>query len=573
MDVLNFREILVKQPFLQITAQRPLETLRVVDKKDAVEYEGQDKASYTVLSQEEMLRQYYPTGHKINNELLYPDIWKQDPDTKKWYLQKITRCSLGFQQVITTKHIIHLTGNDVQFELAEGDKDVNKRELAVGEDINPDLLFKEDEGSRAHLLSLFRQGWLKLGMEMVFYETVRSLMITAECAVVAYRRGKGNAGFRSLSYLNGDKLYPHYDSVSGELTLFARKFYDYDEDGTAITEWVEVWDDKMFYRFKRSTPESSTVIRIKDWFGLNGFEKVLEERHGFDFIPVAYCRNDNGCCWSAAQDTIEKFEEAMSYFFENNKAFAFPILVVSGEGVELKGDANGAVKAISIDSSDGDAHFLDHNDVSASYNTLLTKFYDLIYEQSFTVKPPELKSGDLPGVALKLLYSPAIERAIEDAQILQPLLDKLVYMVKYIWGLHEDCQADLLSLDINAWIEPYVHQNDTELTTNLSQAVQNNILSIRTASERLTKYAKNDEYERITRQMKEKMLLNVAEANLKQTHTVKEDIRKQETLLKFGKGQDVNTGLGGGSGRVRETDENGNHPGENNWDKFNQQRF
>lgn len=574
MDVLNFREVLTKKPFLQITAQRPLMSLQVTDKANATEVEGTDRATYTVLSQEEMLRQYYPTGHKILNDLLYPDIWKQDPDTKRWYQQKITRCALGFQQIITTKHIIHLVGNDVQFELSAQDGN-DRQSDKVPDDANtdPNVLFKTEEDSNTVLLNDFRRGWMKLSMEGVFYEAVRSLMITAECAVVGYMDENGNAGFRSFSFLDDDKLYPHYDSITGELTLFARRFYDYDEDGTAVTEWVEVWDDTKLYRFKRSTPDSSMVTRIKDLFGLNGYEKVSEQRHGFNFIPVAYVRNENGTCWSAAQDTIEKFEEALSYFFENNKAFAFPILVVSGEGVELKGDANGAVKAISIDSSDGDAHFLDHNDVSASYNTLLTKFYDLIYEQSFTVKPPELKSGDLPGVALKLLYSPAIERAIEDAQILQPFLDTLVRMVKYAWGLKEDCLADMMNLGINAWIEPYVHQNDTELTTNLSQAVQNNILSIRTASERLTKYAKNDEYDRIVRQMKEKMMLDVEEANLKSTHATEEAIRKQKAISDMGKGQDINTGGGAGSGRIRETDENGNHPDENNWEKFNQTRF
>lgn len=572
MDVLNFREVLTKKPFLQITSERPLESQRVVDKATAIEYDNTDKATYTVLSQDEMLRQYYPSGHKINNELLYPDIWKQDPDTKKWYMQKITRCALAFQQVITTKHIIHLIGNDVQFELSDDDN-ASKEDASIEKPADMEgNLFDLGDNADIHLLTIFKKGWLSLDMEMRMYESVRSFMITSECAVVGYF-DHGQPSFRALSYLNGDKLYPHYDSITGKLTLFARRYNDYDEDGNAMTEWVEVWDEKYFYRFKRSSPETSTVAKIKEFFGLNGFSLVSEPtEHKFNTVPVAYCRNDEGPCWLSAQDTIEKFEEALSYFFENNKAFAFPILVVTGEGVELQGDTNGAVKAISIDSSDGDAHFLDHNDVSASYNTLLTKFYDLIYEQSFTVKPPELKSGDLPGVALKLLYSPAIERAIQDAQRLKPFLDTLVYLVKFSWGLKENCQADLLNLGINSWIEPYVHQNDTELTTNLSMAVQNNILSIRTASERLSKYAKNDEYERIVRQMKEKMLLEVEKSNLITTHAADEEIRKSEIISNNG-GQDVNTGYGGGNGHVRETDENGNHPDENNWEKFNQQRF
>lgn len=29
---------------------------------------------------------------------------------------------------------------------------------------------------------------------------------------------------------------------------------------------------------------------------------------------------------------------------------------------------------------------------------------------SFVVMPPEVKSGDLPGVAIKLIYSPSLEK-------------------------------------------------------------------------------------------------------------------------------------------------------------------
>lgn len=558
MDVLNIREILTKKPFFTISSTRNVMSMTpVTDKHNTVDKEN-DKALYYILSQEEMLRQYYPSGHKINNELLFPDIWKKDPETNKWYKQSITRCALAFQQIITTKHIIHIVGNDVQFELSEDEKSSQKDGLD-GE-LEASIELQDDDSTK--LLSIFKSGWIDLDMEIRFYEAVRSYMITADCAIVGFIQKDGTPSFRTFSFLNDDKLYPHINSITGEMELFARKYYDYDDEGEAVTEWVEVWDDTYIYRCKHSLKPTNVTSFIKTIFGLNGFEIVEQVRHGFTFCPVAYARNEDGPCWSAGQQTIENFEEALSYFFENNKAFAFPILLLSGDGIELHGDMNGSVKSISIDSSDGDAHFLENNDISASYNTLLTKFYDLIYEQTFTVKPPELKSGDLPGVALKLLYSPAIECAICDAQKLQPFLNKLVKMVKFSWGLKKECQADLMKLGINAWIEPYVHQNDSELVTNLATAVQNNIISCKTASERLSKYTKNDEFERILKQLKFKMQMNVEEANLKATHSTNERIREEKIKSKM-TGQDINTG--GGKRHINETDENGNREGENNW--------
>lgn len=566
MDVLNIREILTKKPFFTISSTRNVMSMTpVTDKHNTVDKDN-DKALYYILSQEEMLRQYYPSGHKINNELLFPDIWKKDPETNKWYKQSITRCALAFQQIITTKHIIHIVGNDVQFELSEDEKSSQKDGLD-GE-LEASIELQDDDSTK--LLSIFKSGWIDLDMEIRFYEAVRSYMITADCAIVGFIQKDGTPSFRTFSFLNDDKLYPHINSITGEMELFARKYYDYDDEGEAVTEWVEVWDDTYIYRCKHSLKPKNVTSFIKTIFGLNGFEIVEQVRHGFPFCPVAYARNEDGPCWAAGQQTIENFEEALSYFFENNKAFAFPILLLSGDGIELHGDMNGSVKSISIDSSDGDAHFLENNDISASYNTLLTKFYDLIYEQTFTVKPPELKSGDLPGVALKLLYSPAIECAICDAQKLQPFLNKLVKMVKFSWGLKKECQADLMKLGINAWIEPYVHQNDSELVTNLATAVQNNIISCKTASERLSKYTKNDEFERILKQLKFKMQMNVEEANLKATHSTNERIREEKIKSKM-TGQDINTG--GGKRHINETDENGNREGENNWEEYNQKRF
>ena len=566
MDVLNIREILTKKPFFTISSTRNVMSMTpVTDKHNTVDKDN-DKALYYILSQEEMLRQYYPSGHKINNELLFPDIWKKDPETNKWYKQSITRCALAFQQIITTKHIIHIVGNDVQFELSEDEKSSQKDGLD-GE-LEASIELQDDDSTK--LLSIFKSGWIDLDMEIRFYEAVRSYMITADCAIVGFIQKDGTPSFRTFSFLNDDKLYPHLNSITGEMELFARKYYDYDDEGEAVTEWVEVWDDTYIYRCKHSLKPKNVTSFIKTIFGINGFEIVEQVRHGFPFCPVAYARNEDGPCWAAGQQTIENFEEALSYFFENNKAFAFPILLISGDGIELHGDMNGSVKSISIDSSDGDAHFLENNDISASYNTLLTKFYDLIYEQTFTVKPPELKSGDLPGVALKLLYSPAIECAICDAQKLQPFLNKLVKMVKFSWGLKKECQADLMKLGINAWIEPYVHQNDSELVTNLATAVQNNIISCKTASERLSKYTKNDEFERILKQLKFKMQMNVEEANLKATHSTNERIREEKIKSNM-TGQDINTG--GGKRHINETDENGNREGENNWEEYNQKRF
>lgn len=546
MDDLKLKEILVRKPFWTVLPKTPTMQVGVRNKMNRLE-ETPD-ALFVPMSQSDFLRQYYPSGHLIFDTNKYPDVYKQDPETNKWYVQEITRCAFAFQQLIAAKQTIHITGNDVQFELSEETKN------------------DDTDDTKNKLLSEFRKGWHDKNMESAFFDAVHSIKVTGDTAVVFFFDSKGKLGRKVLSFLDDERIYPHFDSLTGELMVFARTFYDYNEEGKETVEWAEVWDDTYKYLLRRDLV-NNPITRIKEFFGMTGFTLVEKVKHRFNRVPVAYYRDKNGACWLASQDTIEKYEEAFSYFFENNKAYAFPVMVLKGDGVDLKGE-DGAVKVITIEDNDGSAEYMQHNDVSTSYNTLLNTLYERIYELSFAIKPPELKSGDLPGVALKLLYSPAIEKAIVDANSMQPFLEDIVELFKYGYGLEMNNQTDMIALSINTWIEPYVHQNDSELITNLSTAVQNAFLSKRTASERIPKYAKNDEIARVIREQKEKMELEVQKSGLIEEKNTDEEIYKQQQLNKMN-GSDINTGHGGGAGRPNRSgqswDDSGNYPGRNGW--------
>lgn len=564
METLNYREILVKKPFFEITPKGYMN--HGPNTEEVSDYNNQSMPSDTtyrnIKTQADFLREYYPSGHKIWDHLKFPDIWKKDPDTGQWYQQPVSRTAFAFQQLIAAKHTLHVTGNDVQFELADDGDNLNKEE------------------DQMETLTKFKRGWLLANMEIVHFEAVSSYMTVAEAAVVGYIHN-GKFGAKPLSFKNGDYLYPHFDSITGDLELFARKYYDYDEEGTARIEWVEVWDDTYLYRYKNDiSPDKSikdkVVDKIKDIFGMNGYALVTREKHGFPFIPVAYCRNEDGPCWSPVQRLIEDYEEAFSYLCENNKAYAFPIFYVKGDGDDISiigDDMTGAVKSIAMNDKDNDAGFLNGTDASDAFATQLNKTYELIYELSFTVKPPELKSGDLPGVALKLLYSPAIEIAMNDIQRLQPFLDQLVRIAKYGIGLENNMTATMVGLSINAWNDPYVHQNSTEAITNLATAVQNGFLSKQTASERCPTFPKNAEWERILREKKEEdeqdLLMDIERAD----NETENAIEQEEASARInGYSGNVRTGNGRKAGRPSEgknTDKWGNQPQENNWDKYN----
>lgn len=564
IKVNNVRELLVRKPFFELT---PIGYMKHSNVSDVVPdtYDGtmpEDTMYWRIKTQADFLREYYPSSHRIMDEKEYPDIWKQNPENGKWYQQKIQRTAFAFQQLIHAKHQLHITGNDIQFELADGD------------DYDDEKSVEENQKT----LNLFKKGWLMRDMEIRFFEAVGAYLKVAECAIVGFFDENKKFGTRTLSYDRGDILYPHFDSLTGNLLCFARKYYDYDDEGNQKTEYVEAWDKQKFYRFKKAVKNGKVkevVTKIAKIFGIDDYTLVDEKYHGFQFVPVAYARNDKGPCWSMVQRNIEDYEEAFSYLCENNKAYAFPILSLTGDGDDITitgDDITGAAKTIMITDPNGKAQFLNGTDASDAFATQLNKSYDLIYELSFTVKPPELKSGDLPGVAIKLLYSPALEVAMNDSQELQPFLDQLLRICKFGIGTDENCVATMVGLPINAWINPYVHSNKTEVITNIATAVQNGFLSKQTASERCPDFPKTAEYERIMREKKEEDQQDLLIELQKQDNQTENAIEEERATagIQGGKGT-IRTGRGKGRPRTVDTDHWGNRKdgSEQNWDDWN----
>jgi len=182
-------------------------------------------------------------------------------------------------------------------------------------------------------------------------------------------------------------------------------------------------------------------------------------------------------------------------------AYAFPIMVLKGEDVNIQGDIYGDVKCITMGNEDA-AQYLTPADASASFTTQLNTLLKNIFMGSFIVEPPEVKSGDLPGVAIKLIYSPSLEKAIIDAKEYDKAVDKLVRLFKFGYGVEIGKVTQMANLCVFSWIDPYVHQNNSELVNNLCMLVNSGILSKDTASS-LSGYGENNEFDKIIREWKE----------------------------------------------------------------------
>ena len=438
-----------------------------------------DNTLWQTVSQGQFVREYYTSGHLINDPTYYPDRIKYDEEKKQFFTEKVVRCAFPLQMIITSQHLVHIAGNDIRHELTDSVTSKEREELFLS----------------------WQKGWLDENIETRLYFFYKSSYIVGEAALLFYLQDE-KMYTKNLSFLNGDTLYPHYDSITGKLDAFARKFSDYDENDHEYVQWLEVWDNKYLRRYRRDVQGfRGAVTRVKELFGLDGWVMVSEDLHGFDRVPVAYHRRDEGACWSFVQDAIDKYELAVSYLCQNNMAYAFPIMVLQGDNVDIQGDIYGQVKAITAD-AEAKINYLERSDNTAAFELQLNTLLRQIFLGSFAVMPPEVKSGDLPGVAIKLIYSPSLDRAMIDAKEFDHVIDDVQELFTYAFGIQEKKLTQYQSLNILSYIVPYIHQNTAELIQNLVQATGAGILSKETGSE-LTTFGKNYEFAKITAEAKE----------------------------------------------------------------------
>lgn len=496
MEELNLRDVKSKRPWGRVVPSVK-SCMRTATRLSVNTQYPKDEPLYKTMTQADFLREYYPSGHLINSEEYYPNIYRSEtvevvdangnpqidsngnPVTKtNYYEEHVPRWAFAFQQIIAVSQIIHVIGNDTQFD-ALPNKSVS------------------DE-----LLKGIRAGWLEKGMEIAIYESVRSIKITGDTAFVGYV-SEGKFGWQVLSYFQkGDTLYPHYKN--GKLDLFARAYSDFDEDGTKSINWLEVWDNKYLYRYKQDLKGASGAMnRVKEFFGLSGYTLVSKREHGFTRIPVAYYRDEDGACWSNSQDTIEGYELDFSQMSHNNHTYGEPIMYLQGDDVSATHDMNGSVKVLTM-GQDDKAGYLQSQSAAESYERELSKAFELIFLQSHTVLTPKISgNSDISGAALKVLYADAFKKATVDCHDLQTFLDDIFAIFREGYGMEQGAIIDYVNAPIYAWLKPYMFLNESSVVSDLVQAVSTGFCSKQTASERIPFYTETDEWDRVIREQKE----------------------------------------------------------------------
>ena len=487
----NKRELLTKKPFFRINPQGEVKIQQQItdigERPPII-----DKLVYDIVTQADFMRELDPNAHAINDKEIYQN-WVQHEENGLYYETEWERHAFAYQQEILEDRLVRLTGNDIQFDLADK---------------------TESEENRKSYYK-FKSLWASKSMERAWYEVAKSTLATGDAAFVGIL-DKGNFYWKVFTYMNGDELFPHYNRITGKLGVFARKYTDFGDDGESHN-YIDVWDDKFYYRLVQDTPSTQEAQKTTDEeenedgfvigdFKASGYKKEYQKEHGFNRIPIAYMRKDSGPCWSNSQDSIEKFELAFSRLAQSNSAFGLPILtLVKGNGRKIEelsmGDMSYAAKIFLLP-SEGKAEFLQRQDASNAYKSQLDELKRKIYEMSMVVKSPELKSGDTPAAAIKLLYSDSYNKGMNESQEFDECIDDIVYIFRWGAGIENKTRLEFMNLQLYHWIQIFVPISEGEMTTILATGVQNKFCSKQTASEKFP-YATPSEWDRIKQEEQE----------------------------------------------------------------------
>lgn len=469
------KQILKKEPFKRMLPYSQLAGYAVGHEKIEVSLPENE---WKIVPQERMLAELNPSAHDVNNISIRKDKYLKDDDGNIVDSKEVARVAVALQQIISTKQKIHLTANPIKFTLTEPNRTENKEKDFVE----------------------FKQAWVDKNMHVYLSKFVESWLDTGDAALYVYRNNN-IVGCKEFSFKNGDVLCPHYDYY-GNLKVFGRLYQSVDNKGKTVS-MLDVFDKTYVTTYRKGG-------RFGRMFNSGGWVPVENPRkHGFEDVPIVYKRSDDAC-WGHVQSLIDSFEEALSRMSENNRYYANSILFISGNVGEMpsRDDDNKTIQG----EVGTDAKFLATPESNQAQMNELDVLLKQIFLGTFTVNvsPDSVKSsGDLPGITVKLLFSPATEKAISSAKELDESIDRLIKLFKYGYGLEVKKSTEMNNLKLRGDFKIYTPENDAETAQIINDGVFSKAISRETANE-IYPLAVNGEKERVDAQMEKDQAAEVA---------------------------------------------------------------
>ena len=439
-----------------------------------------DDIKMETRSQADFIREFYPSSHRINSIKYYPNTMYVNKETGAFQAKVRSRISIGFQNRILIKRKESLLGNNVGMKL-------------ISDATNQKMI---------DLLAFYREGWEERDMEVAIDKAIESDFMTGDCAVYIFMDNK-KVNYRVFSYRNGDILYPHYDTLTGELALLGRVYKQEDWDGNSAL-YLDVIDKTKFVTYKQND---------NDEWEMEGKPVA----HGFEICPVAYHRTDEGPVWAGSQSLIDGYEVAISQFSENNAAYALRILYTLGGEMEIYTNTDGTPSRIDSVDPNAKVGFLEPaQGADGAFASQLAIMEKNIMRCSFAVETPEIKSGaDMSSRTVKMLFADSYVKALADSLEFQPFLNRVAYLFKVGYFMENERISDAERFRVKTYLDPFIFLSENDVIAAIQQLVAAGCLSRKTATEIAYNigYSSPDEINRLLQEAHDEL---VAEQQIQQ---------------------------------------------------------
>lgn len=427
--------ILRKEPFRRIV---PFEGLPpygsgFANKPSSIE----GNIAYEYPSYADFMRELDCNGHRIMSQTWYPDIFKKDEETGRTYVRKVARVTTNLPEIFTSQRTSMLTGDHLDIKLSGGG----------------DLQQNQD------LLATYMEGWDYKDMEKAVYDLVWYANSVVDCAIVFFLNN-GEVGWRSMSFPKGDIIYPHYDQY-GKLCLFGRKYKAW--NGDKQTEYLDVWDNTNYMRYRTATVEERKVNNNSAWM-------VDSEPtpHYFPRCPVSYHRRTDTVA-GPAMNILDNFDLAMSQLCENNKAYALRIFYALGNDVDIQASIDGRPMTVTSTDANTKVGFLEPAESSGSYELQMRQLIKSAYQAAHCTEPVEIKSGaDISSLTVQMMSKDSYHQALLDAKEFQPAINDMVDLFKFGYSVEVEKQSKFERVHIKGVINPYIMRSEVEEVNNIS---------------------------------------------------------------------------------------------------------
>ena len=415
------------------------------------------------ITQDKFLAELDPRSHDINNKTLYPDKTVKGDDGYTT-ITEIARVSVSLQATIATKQCVHLWAKQPKF--------TSKRQ------------------SDAELFTRFKEYWTERNAQPALYLMAKSALTTGDGAICFFMN-QGKLSYKIWSYKDGDMLVPIYKANGVDMDKFIRRYYSIPEGGDHAVDTIDIYSEKTY-----------TQLQVDSTTGTKWKVTKPEASHGFAQIPIAYHREPD-VAWGAGQDLIDKIERLLSDVRESNAYFAFGIMFLSGDDITVLPPKTSQGKVITSTDSNSNAKLLEQNDMSGPIKFEYEQYTKQLYRNTGTViiDPEILKGGDQSGAYIKNLYNDAIQYAMDAKPRWQPVLDKIVSIVKEALEL-EDGNLAFRELVVISDPDIYVPMNVAEETRLVNESLTAGTISKETASQNNI-FATPQEYDRMRGEMPE----------------------------------------------------------------------